>query len=68
MVRSARTPARPRAKATRNAEASRARILAAARAEFVTHGLAGARVDRIAAHAGVNKNLIYHYLGSKEEV
>ena len=35
-------------KATRNPEASRARILAAARDEFVSYGLSGARVDRIA--------------------
>jgi TetR/AcrR family transcriptional regulator len=51
---------------TRNAEASRARILDAARIEFVTHGLAGARVDRIAERSAVNKNLIYHYFASKE--
>src|SRR4051794_13749888 len=48
-------------KATRNAEASRIKILDAARIEFVSHGLSGARVDRIAAQSGVNKNLIYHY-------
>ena len=53
-------------KVTRNPEASRARILDAARNEFVSHGLSGARVDRIANHSGVNKNLIYHYFGSKD--
>jgi TetR/AcrR family transcriptional regulator len=53
-------------KQTRNAEASRAKILDTAREEFVTHGLAGARVDRIAARSQVNKNLIYHYFDSKE--
>jgi TetR/AcrR family transcriptional regulator len=58
----------PRHKAVRNSEASRAKILDAARAEFVTHGLSGARVDRIAERAGVNKNLIYHYFQSKEEL
>lgn len=51
---------------TRQPEASRARILDAARLEFVTHGLNGARVDRIAEQAKVNKNLIYHYFGSKD--
>ncbi len=45
-------------KQTRNAEATRARILDTARVEFVTHGLNGARVDRIAEQSGVNKNLI----------
>ena len=53
-------------KATRNPKASRARILAAARNEFVSYGLSGARVDRIATHSGANKNLIYHYFGSKD--
>lgn len=53
-------------KVVRNAEASRVKILDAARIEFVSHGLSGARVDRIAAHSGVNKNLIYHYFGSKD--
>lgn len=59
-------PAPAPVKATRNAVASRARILDAARAEFVTHGLSGARVDRIALRSGANKNLIYHYFRSKE--
>jgi TetR/AcrR family transcriptional regulator len=53
-------------KATRNAEASRVKILDAAKVEFVSHGLSGARVDRIAAQSRVNKNLIYHYFGSKD--
>jgi TetR/AcrR family transcriptional regulator len=53
-------------KATRNPRASRARILEAARNEFVAYGLSGARVDRIAHDSGVNKNLIYHYFGSKD--
>ncbi len=55
-------------KQTRNAEATRARILETARVEFVTHGLNGARVDRIAEQSGVNKNLIYHYFGSKDDL
>ena len=41
-------------------------ILDAALAEFAEHGLAGARVDRIAAAAGYNKNLIYVHFGNKE--
>ena len=40
-------------------------LLDAATAEFSEHGLAGARVDRIAASAGVNKERIYQYFGSK---
>lgn len=66
-VRAAGRPKRPGGTA-RSAEASRARILDAARYEFVTHGLNGARVDRIAERASVNKNLIYHYFGSKDDL
>jgi AcrR family transcriptional regulator len=51
---------------TRDSAATKARILAAATAEFAERGLAGARVDRIAASAGANKQLIYAYFGSKE--
>jgi AcrR family transcriptional regulator len=50
----------------RDAAASRQRLLAAAAAEFVAHGVAGARVDRIAAAAGANKRLIYDYFGDKD--
>jgi AcrR family transcriptional regulator len=49
----------------RNAEATRERILEAALAEFSAHGIAGARVDRIALAAGCNKNLIYIYFTDK---
>jgi AcrR family transcriptional regulator len=51
---------------TRDSAATKARILAAATAEFAERGLAGARVDRLAASAGANKQLIYAYFGSKE--
>jgi AcrR family transcriptional regulator len=42
------------------------RILAAAREEFSSYGLAGARVDRIAEKAGANKRSIYVHFGPKE--
>jgi AcrR family transcriptional regulator len=45
---------------------SRARILAAAIAEFAVQGFAGARVDAIAARAGINKRMLYAYVGNKE--
>jgi AcrR family transcriptional regulator len=45
---------------------SRARILAAAIAEFTEQGFAGARVDAIAARAGINKRMLYAYVGNKE--
>jgi AcrR family transcriptional regulator len=52
----------------RDAERSREVILDAARGEFAQHGLGGARMDRIAERACVNKRLIYYYFGSKDEV
>ena len=41
------------------------RIVAAARHEFASAGFAGARVDRIARRAGVNKQLLFYYYHSK---
>lgn len=41
-------------------------ILDAARREFATAGFAGARIERIAASAAVNKQLLFHYYASKE--
>ncbi len=45
---------------------SRRRLLDAAAAEFAEYGIAGARVDRIAAAAGVNKAQLYGWFGSKD--
>ncbi|KQX62489.1 TetR family transcriptional regulator [Streptomyces sp. Root1310] len=53
---------------TRDPEATRARIFDAAVAEFARHGIAGARIDRIAAEAKANKQLIYAYFGNKAEL
>lgn len=50
------------------AEETKARILAAAFQEFAEYGVAGARVDRIAKNASCNKNLIYVYFDSKENL
>ena len=50
----------------RDADATRARIMAAATAEFAEHGLAGGRVDRIAVAARTNKAQLYHYFGNKD--
>jgi AcrR family transcriptional regulator len=51
--------------ATRDAELTRARILAAAIDEFSTHGYAGGRIDRIAQDARSNVRMIYAYYGGK---
>ncbi|MFJ3231183.1 TetR family transcriptional regulator [Streptomyces sp. NPDC086787] len=53
---------------SRDSSATKARLLDAAFAEFATHGIAGARVDRIAEAAGANKRLIYVYFGNKEQL
>jgi len=50
----------------RDAEATQRRLLDAARTEFAAHGIAGARVDRIAHAARSNKAQIYNYFGNKD--
>ncbi|MEU1307337.1 TetR family transcriptional regulator [Streptomyces cinnamoneus] len=52
----------------RDPEATKARIFEAATAEFAAHGIAGARIDRIAREARANKQLIYAYFGNKAEL
>ncbi|PZF82684.1 TetR family transcriptional regulator [Jiangella anatolica] len=47
-------------------EATRRRLLDAAVEEFAEYGPAGARVDRLARSAGVNKERIYQYFGDKD--
>lgn len=53
---------------TKASNPTRERLLAAAREEFSLHGVAGARVDRIAESAGVNKERIYGHFGSKDRL
>ncbi len=50
----------------RPARVSPERILAAAASEFAARGYAGARVDRIARRARVNKAMLYYHFGSKQ--
>ena len=52
----------------RDADRSQNTILAAARDEFAEYGLGGARMDRIAERAGLNKRLIYYYFEDKEKL
>lgn len=56
------------AKRKRDPEATRARILNAAKQEFAARGLGGARIDDIATRAGANKRMIYYYFESKERL
>ena len=44
------------------------KILRIARLEFANNGLEGARVDRIAENAGVNKAMIYYHFRSKDDL
>lgn len=52
----------------RDPDQTRTRILQAATQEFHRYGLGGARVDRIAEAAGVNKRMLYYYFGSKDDL
>src|SRR3981081_3777227 len=47
-------------------EATRERILAAAKKEFAQYGLAGARISRISTEAKASKERLYAYFPSKE--
>ena len=51
---------------SRDADLTRARILKAARNEFMRHGYSGARVERISRAARSSDRMIYYYFGSKE--
>ena len=50
----------------RQKQRQKRRVVQAALSEFARAGPDGARVDAIAAAAGMNKRLLYHYVGDKE--
>jgi len=50
----------------RNAEMTRATILAAAEVLFTAHGFAGTSMRDIAVSADVHQSLIHHYFGTKQ--
>lgn len=52
----------------RDPERTKERIYEAALAEFADLGNGGARVDTIARRAGVNKRMLYHYYGNKDDL
>jgi TetR/AcrR family transcriptional regulator len=64
--RPASAPAPAPARRERDPAAAKQALIAAAVAEFAGKGFAGARVDEIAATAGVNKQLVYHYFDNKQ--
>jgi len=49
-------------------QTTRDRVLAAAFAEFAAHGVAGARIDRIATAAKTSKERVYAYFRSKDDL
>ncbi|MBK3556776.1 TetR family transcriptional regulator [Streptomyces sp. MBT56] len=51
--------------ASTHADSVRDRIVSAAKAEFSQHGIAGARIDRIAKAAKTSKERVYAYFSSK---
>jgi len=52
--------------ATRDPVQTQARILRAARNEFMRHGFSGARVERISRAARSSDRMLYYYFDSKE--
>lgn len=57
-----------RSAATRDPERTRRAILDAATAEFSAHGYGGASVNAVAERAGINKRMLYHYFGNKQDL
>ena len=53
---------------TRDADRTRAEILAVATAEFADRGYAGARINEIADKTSTTKRMIYYYFGGKERL
>jgi len=62
------TTAKGRPKRKNDPELTKQNILEVATEEFATNGLAGARVDAIAAKTRTTKRMIYYYFGSKDEL
>lgn len=50
------------------AQRTRQRIIEAATEEFSAKGFDAGRLDDIALRAGINKNVIYYYFGSKDDL
>ncbi|MDG4786669.1 TetR family transcriptional regulator [Micromonospora sp. WMMD1102] len=52
----------------KDVEGTKRKIFEAATAEFVAHGPDGITIERIAKRAGVNKERVYNYYGSKSQL
>jgi AcrR family transcriptional regulator len=53
---------------TRDPEGKKQQLFAAALAEFADHGVAGARVERLARRAGISPGLVYSFYEGKEQL
>jgi AcrR family transcriptional regulator len=62
------TAAEPRRELQRDAERTRAEVLAVATEVFAESGYSGARVDEIAQRTRTTKRMIYYYFGGKEQL
>jgi AcrR family transcriptional regulator len=60
--------AKPRQDLQRDAERTRAELLAVATEVFAESGYSGARVDEIAERTRTTKRMIYYYFGGKEQL
>ena len=58
----------PRKRMRRTAALSKEMIIKAAITEFALKGLDGARVDEVARRSGINKTLLYHHIGNKDDL
>lgn len=66
-MKATRAPSEPSDR-RRDAERTRAEILAVATAEFADRGYDGARVDEIADRTRTTKRMIYYYFGGKKQL
>jgi len=66
--RSTRSPSRTKRRTPERDRDTERRILDAAHAVFVRRGTAGARMQEIAAEAGVNQALLHYYFRSKDRL
>ena len=58
----------PQKRVRRDGVVSREKIIRAAIEEFALKGFDGARVDEVARRSGVNKTLLYHHIGNKDQL
>lgn len=67
-VSSSVVAAKPKSELLRDADRTRAELLAVATEVFAESGYSGARVDEIAERTRTTKRMIYYYFGGKEQL